>query len=115
MYGNLPDVWQDNLAGMERWRCIINYLTRLRFCHPDGRIDLFYKGEIAGKPKDLIPWFTVPNRANANEKIIFGHWAALGGKANEPNIFPLDTGCVWGNCLTAFHLETQERFSVKCA
>lgn len=114
MYGNLPDRWSESLAGVERWRCIINFLTRMRFCYADGRLDLGYKGEIAGKPADLIPWFDVPGRANASEKITFGHWAALNGQADAPNIFPLDTGCVWGNALSALCLETGERFSIKC-
>lgn len=115
MYGNLPDEWRDDLSGVERLRCITNYLTRMRFCYTDGRLDLIYKGEIAGKPKDLIPWFEVKPRANAEAKIIFGHWAALGGEVNMPNLYALDTGCVWGNCLTAMRLEDEKRFRVNCA
>lgn len=114
IYGNQPDRWNDNLSGIERWRCIINFLTRMRFCYADGRLDLTYKGEIAGKPIDLIPWFDVSNRKNVNEKIIIGHWAALNGKSDAPNIYPLDTGCVWGNCLTAMRLEDRKRFNVRC-
>lgn len=114
MYGNDPDFWDDKLTGMERLRVITNFLTRLRFCYADGRIDLNYKGEIAGKPQDLIPWFDVADRANASVNIVFGHWAALNGKTSVPHIFALDTGCVWGNCLTALRLEDQKRFSVKC-
>lgn len=113
MYGNQPDHWDVNLAGVERLRCIVNYLTRMRFCYADGRLDLSYKGEIAGKPKDLFPWFDV-ERVNANVKIIFGHWAALGGKTDAPNVYALDTGCVWGNRLTAMRLEDEKRFAVKC-
>jgi bis(5'-nucleosyl)-tetraphosphatase (symmetrical) len=114
MYGNEPDDWDDSLSGIPRLRCIINYLTRMRFCYADGRLDLSYKGQIAGKPDNLIPWFDVPNRANANVKIIFGHWAALGGKTDVPNIYAVDTGCVWGNCLTAMRLDDEKRFSVAC-
>ena len=114
MYGNEPNRWDDALAGIERLRCIVNYFTRMRFCYADGRLDLSYKGEIGGKPADLIPWFDVPNRKNANEKIIFGHWAALNGKTDTPWLYPLDTGCVWGNCLTAMRVEDEQRFSVKC-
>lgn len=114
MYGNQPDRWDDHLTGIERWRCIINYFTRMRFCHLDGRLNLTYKGEIAGKPDDLIPWFDVADRACVGTKIVFGHWAALNGKTNTPNVYALDTGCVWGNCMTAMRLEDEERFSVKC-
>lgn len=114
MYGNTPDLWIDNLSGTDRLRVITNYLTRLRFCYADGRIDLTYKGEITGKPKDLIPWFDVPDRANAEVNIIFGHWAALNGKTTLPHLFALDTGCVWGNCLTALRIEDGLRFTVNC-
>lgn len=114
MYGNQPNQWRDDLAGIERLRCIINYLTRVRFCYADGSLDLVYKGEMAGKPADLIPWFEVADRKNANEKIIIGHWAALGGKTNAPFVYALDTGCVWGNALTAMRLEDEKRFSVQC-
>lgn len=114
MYGNTPERWSDQLIGMERLRCIVNYFTRMRFCYADGRLDLEYKGEIGGKPADLVPWFDVKDRVNAGEKIIFGHWAALNGKTDVPNVYPLDTGCVWGNALTAMRLEDGERFSIKC-
>ncbi len=114
MYGNQPDYWKDELTGVDRLRCIVNYFTRMRFCYADGRLDLSYKGDLNNKPDELIPWFDVKERANVDEKIIFGHWAALGGKADAPNVFPLDTGCVWGNCLTAMRLEDEKRFSVRC-
>lgn len=114
MFGNQPDYWDNALMGEARLRCIINYLTRMRFCYADGRLDLSYKGEIANKPAELIPWFAVPDRVNANEKILFGHWAALGGKTQMENVFALDTGCAWGNCLTAMRLEDKKRFTVSC-
>ncbi|VVC76851.1 Bis(5'-nucleosyl)-tetraphosphatase, symmetrical [Aquicella siphonis] len=115
MYGDLPDKWSDDLSGADRYRCIINYFTRMRFCYPDGRLDLSYKGEIAGKPRELLPWFEVPDRVNAGVKILFGHWAALNGNTSVPGLYALDTGCVWGNCLTALRLEDEKRFSVRCA
>lgn len=114
MYGSKPDRWDDQLTGMDRLRCIINFFTRMRFCYQDGRLDLSYKGEITNKPEDLVPWFDITNRVNANEKIIFGHWAALNGQTSALNVYPLDTGCVWGNCLTAMRLEDGKRFSVSC-
>lgn len=114
MYGNEPSQWRDDLSGIDRLRCIINYFTRMRFCYADGRLDLTYQGDVAHKPRDLIPWFEISNRKNKNEKIIFGHWAALNGETHVRNLYPLDTGCVWGNSLTALRLEDQHRFSVRC-
>lgn len=114
MYGDTPDEWRDDLFGADRLRCITNYFTRLRFCYADGRMNLTYKGTITDKPEELIPWFELPNPVAANSKIIFGHWAALNGECNQPDYFALDTGCVWGNCLTGVCLETRENFSVEC-
>jgi len=114
MYGNQPDQWDDNLKGMARLRCITNYLTRMRFCHPDGRLDFTYDGALASKPVHVMPWYEVPQRVNTHAKIIFGHWAALGGLTSLDHVYALDTGCVWGNCLTALRLEDEQRFSVQC-
>lgn len=113
MYGNTPILWNDNLQGWERIRCITNYFTRMRFCHPDGSLELKNKGKLDGTI-DLTPWFLLPRQIPSTIKIIFGHWAALGGITNAPNIYALDTGCVWGYCLTAMRLEDNQRFSVGC-
>ena len=48
-----------------------------------------------------------------DESIIFGHWAALEGKTNLDNIIGLDTGCVWGNKLTAIRLEDKKLYQVR--
>ncbi len=115
MYGNEPDQWQEDLQGWDRLRCITNYFTRARFCYPDGRLELKYKGTLDSHPDNLMPWFNVPERANADINIVFGHWAALNGITNTPKTFVLDTGCVWGFQLTAMRLEDQERFWVSCS
>ena len=49
-----------------------------------------------------IPWFDqTAKNLKEDEYIIFGHWAALEGKTKLDNIIGVDTGCVWGNNLTA--------------
>jgi bis(5'-nucleosyl)-tetraphosphatase (symmetrical) len=115
MYGNTPNQWNDNLQGFDRLRCITNYFTRLRFCYPDGAMELKNKGTLASASQELIPWFQVKSRVNTQIKIVFGHWAALSGITHTPNVYALDTGCVWGYCLTAMRLEDEERFHVSCS
>lgn len=112
MYGNEPACWSDDLTGMTRLRVITNYLTRMRFCTPDGTLDLVSKGSSPtpgvanlGNQK-VTAWFGHPQRKTANDRILFGHWATLSGLSNNPNAIALDTGCVWNGAMSLYHLET---------
>ena len=112
MWGDKPSLWNDSLKKYERYRTIINYFTRMRYLNKKGSLKL---GKKDLKPIDNhIPWFkqTHPN-LKKGENIIFGHWAALDGKTKLNNIIGLDTGCVWGNKLTAIRLEDKKLFQVK--
>ncbi|MGH8321900.1 MAG: symmetrical bis(5'-nucleosyl)-tetraphosphatase [Gammaproteobacteria bacterium] len=104
MYGNQPNHWSPALSGMQRLRFIVNCFTRLRFCTADGRLDFTSKGAPGSQPESFMPWFEVPERASATLHILFGHWSAL-GEVKGHNIYPLDTGCVWGGRLTALRLD----------
>jgi bis(5'-nucleosyl)-tetraphosphatase (symmetrical) len=114
MYGDIPDHWHETLTGWPRLRVITNFMTRVRFCNKQGKLDLHYKGTIGKQPAGFHPWFDLKNRQTNHDAIIFGHWAALAGKSNDNTVIALDTGCCYGNCLTAFRLEDRQRFSVKC-
>ena len=100
MYGNEPAKWNNDLKGVTRLRVITNYFTRMRFCKADGTLDLKSKEGVGTAPPGYAPWFSWPRRKTRGQKIIFGHWAALEGQCNEPGIFALDSGCVWGNHMT---------------
>ncbi|MBC7604934.1 MAG: symmetrical bis(5'-nucleosyl)-tetraphosphatase [Ramlibacter sp.] len=117
MYGNQPAQWSESLEGADRLRIIVNALTRLRFCTPDGVMDLKTSGGIDAAPPGYLPWFDVPHRKTANTTVAFGHWSTL-GFLKRPGIVSLDTGCVWGGCLSALRLgETRgadELIQVKC-
>lgn len=106
MYGNTPDRWSEDLQGVERWRCIINALTRMRFCSVDGVMDFASKDGAHGAPEGLLPWFDVPGRKSAGSTVVFGHWSTL-GLLLRPDLISLDTGCVWGGQLTAVALNKQ--------
>ncbi|MBU6436191.1 MAG: bis(5'-nucleosyl)-tetraphosphatase (symmetrical), partial [Betaproteobacteria bacterium] len=103
MYGNQPSRWHDGLHGAERLRVIVNALTRLRFCTPEGDMDFATKEGADRAPAGHVPWFEVPGRCTAHERIVFGHWSTLGLR-RDAAIVALDTGCVWGGRLSALRL-----------
>ncbi len=112
MYGNKPDLWADELQGMDRLRIITNYFTRMRLCDAEGRLHLSYKGALVDAPANLYPWYAAPHRKNIDAEIVFGHWAALKGMCPNPKIHAIDTGCLWGGQLTALRLQDKQRFAV---
>jgi bis(5'-nucleosyl)-tetraphosphatase (symmetrical) len=116
MYGDGPRRWHDGLQGAERYRFIINTLTRIRFCSDDGELDLKTKEGAQGGVAGFKPWFDVPHRRTATQAMAFGHWSAL-GLVNRPDLLALDTGCVWGGSLTAARVDGGRRdiVQVRCA
>ena len=103
MWGNQPDRWDDALTGADRLRVVVNALTRLRFCTPGGVMDLKATGRPDQAPEGTMAWFDVPGRRSAGHPIAFGHWSTL-GYLRRPDLIALDTGCVWGGCLSALRL-----------
>jgi bis(5'-nucleosyl)-tetraphosphatase (symmetrical) len=103
MYGNEPDHWDDSLRGMVRIRAIVNALTRLRFCTPEGVMEFKIKEGADKAPAGFYPWFDVPGRKTAGTTVAFGHWSTLGWLKRK-DVMSLDTGCVWGGCLSAMRL-----------
>lgn len=115
MYGAKPALWHDQLEGMDRWRCITNHFTRMRFLNADGSLDLSHKTKAGSKDKSsasLTPWFMQQGLVTARQ--VFGHWAALEGETGLDQVINLDMGCVWGGRLKLMRLEDGQCFSVAC-
>ena len=119
MYGNQPDEWHDGLQGAARLRVIVNALTRLRLCSAEGRMEFDTKDSsgVDGAPPGFMPWFDVPGRQTAGDVVAFGHWSTLGW-LDRPDLISLDTGCVWGGCLSAARIgadaRDRELIQVRC-
>ncbi|MBV1905957.1 MAG: symmetrical bis(5'-nucleosyl)-tetraphosphatase [Pseudomonadales bacterium] len=134
MYGNFANPWHEDLQGMERMRCITNYLARMRYIRADGTLDFSCKEAPGAQPDGFKPWYTLrdsiykPAQTSntqaskyqaskyqaSHEKasdIFFGHWASLAGVVNADGIYALDTACVWGDSLTAQCIESGKRTS----
>jgi bis(5'-nucleosyl)-tetraphosphatase (symmetrical) len=116
MYGNQPAQWSDALQGTERLRVIVNALTRLRFCSAEGEMEFATKEGAGAAPAGYLPWFDVPGRKTSTITVAFGHWSTL-GLINLPNLIALDTGCVWGGCLSVMRVDggRRELVQVQCA
>jgi bis(5'-nucleosyl)-tetraphosphatase (symmetrical) len=116
MYGNQPSSWHEGLVGVDRIRVIVNALTRLRFCSADGVMEFDAKESADKAPAGFLPWFDVPGRLTAQDTVAFGHWSTLGW-LDRHDVFALDSGCVWGGCLSALRLSddgAHELIQVKC-
>ena len=108
MYGNQPAQWRDELAGPDRWRMVLNALTRIRYCTDEGALEFDTKDGSGVAPPGHRAWFDVPHRRTAGVPIAFGHWSTL-GLQNRPDLLALDTGCVWGGSLTAARVDGGRR------
>ena len=104
MYGNRPARWQDAVTPMDRHRFTVNMLTRMRYCHADGRIDLKLKEAPGSRRGPWLPWFEHSGRKLRDRRIVCGHWSTL-GLLQRPDVLALDTACVWGGALTAVNLD----------
>ncbi|MCV2883569.1 symmetrical bis(5'-nucleosyl)-tetraphosphatase [Aestuariibacter sp. AA17] len=115
MYGSGAQTWSESLSGYPRLKFIIDACTRMRFLHQDYALDFKCKTapDVSCDDPKLLPWFTAPNpNLNAQERIFFGHWASLMGNTQTNTFIGLDTGYVWGNTMTLFHFEKNEKVSI---
>ncbi|SET45657.1 symmetrical bis(5'-nucleosyl)-tetraphosphatase [Thorsellia anophelis] len=113
MYGDQPNSWHAELSGSARLRFITNALTRMRFCFPNGELDMECNVSPIDAPSPLKPWFELQSQIDTEYTLFFGHWAALEGRSTKENVIALDTGCVWGGSLSLYHFEEQKFYRQK--
>lgn len=118
MYNDQPNNYFIANEGLTRWRFALNAFTRMRLVFADCTLD--YKNSAVNPDlvaKDgLTPWFKRSQPMiykKRHYKLVFGHWAALNAKCDENDIRALDTGCVWGDRLSAWRYEDDKFFSIK--
>ena len=114
IYGDCPRLWQEKKPwrGVPRLRAITNYFVRMRVINQAGRCDFDFKGRSGEAPSEFRPWFDYWPKTSV--RVLFGHWAALGGETRRRDLVALDAGCAWGYELMAMRLEDSRRFSVPC-
>lgn len=116
MYGEKPNNWQQAKSEIEKFRYTINAYTRMRYCYINKHLEfenklspdtLSQNGQQSSTT--LLPWYELSSTINETTWV-FGHWAALMGKCSHNNVYPLDTGCVWGNHLTMLRWHDKKVF-----
>jgi len=113
LFTGLTPRWDPSLDGDERSASIARVLTKLRTCSPTGDLSGF-SGPPDQAPAGYLPWFRHPHRRQTDITIVCGHWAALGLHVEE-NLIALDSGCVWGNRLSAIRLDDRQIYQVSCS
>lgn len=63
MYGDMPNNWTPELTGLARLRFITNAFTRMRYCFPNGQLDMYSKESPEDAPAPLKPWFAILDRS----------------------------------------------------
>jgi bis(5'-nucleosyl)-tetraphosphatase (symmetrical) len=96
-------------TGAARRALTLSAMTNLRMVTPSGAMQRDFNGHPSEAPTGTIPWYDHPRRRSRTTRILFGHWAALGLLLRD-DIAALDTGCVWGNHLTALRLDDGKLF-----
>lgn len=116
MYGEKPNNWSQAKTEIEKFRYTVNAFTRMRYCYENKNLEFDTKSPpvaIQNHQKSnltLVPWYELSSTID-NTPWVFGHWAALMGECSHQNIYPLDTGCVWGNHLTMLRWHDKKVFT----
>ncbi|QCI17549.1 bis(5'-nucleosyl)-tetraphosphatase (symmetrical) [Buchnera aphidicola (Acyrthosiphon lactucae)] len=111
MYDNNINFWELKLNQLDRLRYAINSFTRMRYCYPDCRLNMFHKQSPNFVKYPLRPWFLMPSKIPKVYSIFFGHWSSLKGTYIPEPFFSLDGGCCWGEELIMLRWEDKKWFS----
>ena len=114
MYGDEPRHASgvDSRASLQRFA--INVFTRMRALRRDDlALEFKFKSTLEELPEGLTPWFEIAHERDGAPLLCFGHWSALGvHRAERTSSLCLDSGCVWGNALTAYAVESKRLYTV---
>ncbi len=104
VHAALHPAWANPAAELDGldWRTphpYVDFATRARYCAPTGDLPA---SDWPPPPAPYRPWYEVYREAHPDAPtLVFGHWAR-GGLVVRPGVRGLDTGCVWGQRLTAW-------------
>ena len=107
VHAALHPAWDDPRDALEGLDPLVpdpasDFATRVRYCSADGERPAA-DWPAPGPP--FVPWYEHwLAREDEPRTVVFGHWARRGLNV-QPGLRGLDTGCVWGQRLTAWIAE----------
>ena len=117
LWSNHPNKWDEKLSTREKLIFSVNVFTRMRYIKKDLSLDFDIKSSPDKVDSNIvIPWYEFDNDIYKKYKIIIGHWSTLGFKRKN-NFISIDTGCAWGNKLTAVEILNNneiKKYDIKC-
>ena len=96
---------------LDRARESLSVLTRIRMVDEERKPFYSYTGARRDAPKTLTPWFEAEAKIFSTHRVVFGHWAALGLLVTKEYV-ATDSGCVWGNELSAVNLDNDHVYQM---
>ncbi len=111
VHAGLNPAWRDPVATLSELDpytpCVeSDFATRARYCTVNGETP---ETDWPVPPSRFKPWWRFFKEDGWQGRwIVFGHWARQ-GLLDRPMLKGLDTGCVWGKCLTAW-IPEEDRF-----
>ena len=110
LFANRTGAWSPIIHSRDQAVAAAHALTRLRTCRLNGGPCFDFTGPPEAAPRPCRPWYEL--RQRDEQRIVFGHWAALGYRRLS-NSDALDSGCGWGGELTAVRLDDGKGFRVE--
>ena len=108
LFGDEPHDWCQARTRLQRQRFALNALTRMRYLRRSSaslEFDTKDRSELYPNA-ELVAWYKYPGAIISQQRIVFGHWAALAGASKDERCINIDAGCAWGGGLLALELRS---------
>ena len=106
VHAGLHPSWsEDDLGERQLTTDEQQFAVTVRYCDEQGRQP---KCDWPAPSEPFRPWYEF---YRGERRVVFGHWARQGLFRGD-RVLGLDTGCVYGKCLTAWIAETDELVQV---
>jgi len=103
LYAKRKAAWNVDLRGDEQIAAATAIFSRMRMVDAGGHAQLDFAGPPGTAPEGWKPWYAKSAVRSQGYRLLFGHWAQFGFYRAHDAVC-LDSGCVYGQRLTALCL-----------